>query len=44
MESPNLGPEWVWRLFAALIFVGSFSIIFIVVKGIIWAVNHVHIE
>jgi hypothetical protein len=40
--SPNLGPEWFWYLIFICALVGFIGGIVMIVKGIIWIINHIH--
>ncbi len=42
MDSLNLGPKWAWYLILILACFGVLGIVFALIKGIIWLINHAH--
>ncbi len=43
MSDYNFGPEWFWRLLTICAGIGVLAIIYAIIKGIIWAFQHVKI-
>lgn len=44
MGTPDLGPIGCWRGALALVILGICSLIYLIVKGVIWLFNHVSID
>jgi hypothetical protein len=39
----NFGPDWFWKLLGLLVVAGSAATVYLIVKGIIWLINHITI-
>ena len=39
----DLGPDWFWRLIGICAIVGSVTVVVMIIKGIIWLLNHIEI-
>jgi len=44
MESPNLGPQWVWGCFGFLTVLGAVAVLVGIIAGIVWCFNHISIS
>jgi hypothetical protein len=43
MDSPNLGPEWLWNLVLILAAIGLILVVVELVRGIVWLFHHLKI-
>jgi hypothetical protein len=43
MGPPDIGPDWFWKLLGLSAFVGFASLVYLVVKAILWMINHISI-
>jgi uncharacterized membrane protein len=42
MEAPkDILPDWFWKLLGLLVVAGSAATVYLIVKGIIWLINHI---
>jgi hypothetical protein len=43
MGTPDLGPDWFWKLVGVTAIAGFASLVYLVVKAILWIINHISI-